>query len=34
MNILNVIKQAEQKKRRQQVAVSVQVRKANPTAIF
>lgn len=34
MNILNVIRQAQQKKRRQQVAASVQVRKAKPTAIF
>lgn len=34
MNVLNVIRQAEEKKRRQKAAASVQVRKANPTAIF
>jgi len=34
MNILNVIRQAEEKKRRQQAAVSVQIRKANQSAIY
>lgn len=34
MNFLQMIRQAQQKKRRQQQAASVQVRKANPHAVF